>query len=82
MESRYKQICRNHNCKAKVFTKVSGKLRDKIGNPDLIVLFTSTVAHKMVNSALDEAIKNSIPVHRARSSSVSALEKVLQNHCH
>ena len=51
MEQQYKQICRKHQCKAKVFTRMSGNLKTQIGRPDLIILFTSTVAHKMVRCA-------------------------------
>ena len=55
MEQQYKQICKKHKCKAKVFTRMSGNLKTQIGQPDLIILFTSTVAHKMVHCALKEA---------------------------
>ena len=34
--------------KAKVFAKENGPIRKKIGNPDLLILFTNTVSHKMV----------------------------------
>ena len=55
MEQQYKQICKKYRCKAKVFTRMSGNLKTQIGQPDLIILFTSTVAHKMVHCALKEA---------------------------
>ena len=78
MEQQYKQICKKHKCKAKVFTRMSGNLKTQIGQPDLIILFTSTVAHKMVHCALKEAERYNIRVERAHSSSASALENVLQ----
>lgn len=54
METQYKQICKQYKCKAKVFTKMKTDLKNKIGSPDLLILFTSTVSHKMVESiALD-----------------------------
>ena len=40
MEQQYKQICKKHKCKAKVFTRMSGNLKTQIGQPDLIILFT------------------------------------------
>ena len=56
-----------------------GKLKTQIGQPDLIILFTSTVAHKMVHCALKEAETSyQIRVERSHSSSASALENVLQ----
>ena len=48
MVEQYKTICREHKCKAKVFTQMSANLSKKIGCPDLLVLFTNTVSHKMV----------------------------------
>ena len=68
MEQQYKQICKKHKCKAKVFTRMSGNLKTQIGQPDLIILFTSTVAHKMVHCALKEAERYNIRVERAHSS--------------
>ena len=62
MEHQYKQICKKHKCKAKVFTRMAGNLKTQIGQPDLIILFTSTVAHKMVHCALKEAERYNIRV--------------------
>ena len=77
MVSQYKKICRNYKCKAKVFTRMSGNLKTQIGRPDLIILFTSTVAHKMVRCALKEAERYNIRVERSHSSSANALEAML-----
>ena len=46
MAGQYEDICRQHGCKAKVFTKESGSLKRKLGSPDLLILFISTVSHK------------------------------------
>ena len=48
-----------------------------MGCPDLVVLFTNTVSHKMVNNALQEARRNKVPVRRNNSSSASALKTAL-----
>ena len=77
MECRYADICKNHGCKAKIFTKEKGAVGKKIGNPDLLILFTDTVSHKMVISASQEAKKNNIPIARLHSSSASALQYFL-----
>ena len=81
MVCQYKKICKQHNCKAKVFTQMSGNLSSQIGRPDLVVLFTNTVSHKMVTSAVNEAKKNKIPIARSHSSSISALNDVLSRYC-
>ena len=41
MVCQYKKICKQFNCKAKVFTQMSASLSKQIGSPDLIVLFTT-----------------------------------------
>lgn len=55
MVCQYKQICKQFKCKAKVFTQMSAAMSKQIGSPDLIVLFTNTVSHKMVRCAVEEA---------------------------
>ncbi len=81
MACQYASICRCYGCKAKVFTKENGSLRKKMGSPDLLILFTNTVSHKMVISASQEAKRNNIPVARIHASSASALHQVLSAHC-
>ncbi len=80
METRYKDICKRYNCKAKVFTKMKTDLKNKIGNPDLIILFTSTVSHKLVHCALAEAERNQAMIERSHSSSASALIGILEKY--
>jgi len=77
MVCQYKDICKSHGCKAKVFVKEKGALKKKMGCPDLLILFTNTVSHKMINSAVAEAKKNNIPITRIHSSSASALNHAL-----
>lgn len=77
MERKYIDICKKYQCKAKVFTRMKGNLRDQIGSPDLIVLFTNTVCHKMVKCALTEAQRCNASVVRSHTSSQSALEEIL-----
>ena len=77
MVEQYKTICREHKCKAKVFTQMSANLSKKIGCPDLLVLFTNTVSPKMGKCALDEVDKNRTSVVRCHTSSGTALTKIL-----
>ena len=60
MVCQYKKICKQFNCKAKVFTQMSASLSKQIGSPDLIVLFTNTVSHKMVRCAVEEAGRDTL----------------------
>ena len=43
MVCQYKKVCKSFNCKAKVFTQMSATLSKQIGNPDLIVLWNSSL---------------------------------------
>lgn len=80
MVCRYQEICRRHGCRAKVFAKENGPMKKKIGSPDLMILFTNTVSHKMVICATQEAKKAGVPVLRIHSSSASALQQALAEH--
>ncbi|MCR5791540.1 MAG: DUF2325 domain-containing protein [Lachnospiraceae bacterium] len=80
METQYKDICKKYKCKAKVFTKMQTNLKNKIGCPDLMILFTSTVSHKLVHCAVAESEKNNTIVARSHSSSASALKEILEQY--
>ena len=77
MAAQYETICREHGCRARVYTKENGSLKRKLGCPDLLILFIGTVSHKMVISVTQEAKKNRIPVKRSHTSSASALKAAL-----
>ena len=51
MHCRYKEICKKFGCKCKVFTQCPADFKNQIGNPDIVIVFTGTVAHKMVRVA-------------------------------
>ena len=81
MAGQYKKICRQFHCKAKVFTQMSASLSKQIGSPDLVVLFTNTVSHKMVRCALEEAERCNAEIVRCHTSSKNALEEILGDAC-
>lgn len=81
MENQYKEICKQYSCKVKVFTKKVTNLKNQIGRPDLLILFTSTVSHKMVRCAVVESERGNIAVERCHSSSASALKNILNEYC-
>lgn len=81
MVGQYKKICKEYNCKAKVFTQMSANLSSQIGNPDLLILFTNTVSHKMVKCALTEAEKCNADIVRSHTSSGTALYEILEQAC-
>ena len=78
MRQRYEQVCQDNGCTAKVYTKESGAIRKKIGTPDLLICFTGTVSHKMVNAAKALSKKEGFPMAHCHSSSISALDMLLK----
>ncbi len=81
MVCQYETICKSYGYKAKVFAKERGAIRRKLGVPDLLILFTTTVSHKMAVSAAQEAKRNNVPIAHIHSSSAAALTQFLDNHC-
>lgn len=80
MERQYKNICGDYDCRVKILTKMTGSFQNKIGTPDLLVLFTNTVSHKMVKSALCEIKGSNTVIARCHSSSMTALKGILEEH--
>ncbi len=78
MERRYLDTCKEYGCNAKIFTKMKGDVRGKIGSPDIIILFTNTVSHKLVACANCEAKRCNARVERSHSSSLTALKNILE----
>lgn len=81
MVCQYKKICKNYHCRVKVFTQMSGNLKEMIGSPDLLILFTNTVSHKMVRCAVSEAEKCHADIVRCHTSSGTALNEILEKAC-
>ena len=79
MVRQYKNLCSEYQCKAKVYSKMSGGLKD-IGTLDLLVLFTNTVSHKMIRCALSETKGQNVRIARSHTSSISALKNILEEH--
>lgn len=77
MERRYINACKEFGHKAKVFAKPKG-IREKIGTPDIVVLFTNTVSHKMVHQALSYINESKSKIVRTHSSSISSLKSILE----
>jgi len=78
MVRRYLDICSEFRCRAKVYTQMKDGLKNGVGSPDLLILFTGTASHKMVQTALRQS--NAGRIVRCPSSSVAALRNVLQVH--
>lgn len=80
MHCQYKKICKNHGCKCKVFTQCPADFQNKIGTPEIIIVFTKTVAHKMLKCACKQAEKNGTAIRYVNSSSANALQTTLSEY--
>lgn len=80
MVRKYLELCNDYNCSAKVFCKMRDGLKNKVGSPNLMILFTNTTSHKMVKCALSEIKNGDTVVERSHSSSISALRCILAKH--
>lgn len=78
MTRQYISLCGKYNCKAKVYPKMTNSLKN-IGSPDLLVLFTSTVSHKMVRCALSKT-KSQTKIARSHGSSMASLKNILEEY--
>ena len=45
MVREYKDLCRSYQCSAKVISKMGGTLKNRLGTPDLLVMFTDPNSH-------------------------------------
>lgn len=78
MARQYTDLCGEYQCRAKVYTKWDKGMKG-MGNPDLLILFTSTVSHKMVRFALNNIHKDTV-IARCHTSSISALKGILDKY--
>ena len=79
MVREYKELCREYQCKAKVYPKMSNAMKD-LGSPDLLVMFTGTMSHKMLRCALNETRGTATRVVRSHTGSMAALRGILEEH--
>ncbi len=77
MERVYKETCKKHGCRAKIFTKPTKDLNKRIGDPDCILMFTDVTSHGLVNTSMKISKKKNIPNIRLHNSSIQTLESAL-----
>ena len=77
MEREYIDLCKKHGCRAKVFCRFNNCMKCRIGSPDLMILFTHTVSHKMIQNAL-VGVDRRTTIVRSHTSSLSSLKEILE----
>lgn len=79
MERKYRELCEAYSCKSKVYTKLTGRFKN-FGTPDLLVLFTNTMSHKMLHTVMSETKGSNVRIVRSPQSSATALKNILDEH--
>ena len=79
MERQHGEACRKYGCKAKVFCKPCADMKGRIGTPDLLIVFTHTISHKMLQCAMNGLCQDT-KIVRSHSSSMNSLSKILKEH--
>ena len=76
MTRRYRELCESYDWKVRVFPKLERNMQG-LGRPDLVVLFTGTMSHKMLRSVMSEVKGKAVAVEHCRSASISALKEIM-----
>ena len=77
MERKYREMCSRFGCRSKVFCKPGADMKNRIGKPDVLILFTHTVSHKLVQNALKN-IASETKIIRSHTSSLASLKGILE----
>ena len=77
MERKYSEMCSRFGCRSKVFCKPGADIKNRIGHPDVLILFTHTVSHKLVQNALKN-IASETRIIRSHTSSLASLQGILE----
>ena len=77
MERKYREMCSRFGCRSKVFCKPGADMKNRIGRPAVLILFTHTVSHKLVQNALQN-IASETKIIRSHTSSLASLQGILE----
>jgi hypothetical protein len=80
MKYQYEDVCSELNCRAKVYSQETGKLKCAFGNSDVIVLMTNLCSHAMARIARDEAKRRSIALLQIHGNGCSQFRQELLLH--
>ena len=73
----YENAAKRCGVKLKVFTGKESCLVDKMGCPDMAILFTSMISHNAKTEVMQHSRSRGIPVHFLHTNGVSGLRRCL-----
>ncbi|MFW5730751.1 MAG: DUF2325 domain-containing protein [Desulfonatronovibrionaceae bacterium] len=79
LQPHYKKTAGRAGYKLKMFTGKENSISDRVGNVDLLIIFTGKVSHSARKIALEAARAENIPVVMTHSCGVSTLKECLEN---
>lgn len=74
----YINAAKQMGIKLKVFHGTERNIVDKLGEPDMMIIFTGHVSHKARKQAAEHGRANNIPTQMVHSCGISSLRKCLQ----
>jgi hypothetical protein len=79
LQPHYRKTAGKAGYKLKMFTGTENSIDQRIGNIDLMIIFTGKVSHKARKSAFEAAKAGNIPVLMCHSCGLSTLKECLEN---
>lgn len=78
LKSDYVAAAREHGCRLKCITRNEPNFVEKIGKPDMLIIFTNKISHEARRKAADVGRSRGISVRLAHSCGVSTLRECLK----
>jgi hypothetical protein len=78
LRRQYEQTAEGCGVSLKVFTGKESCLADKMGTPDMTILFTGMVSHQAKAAIMNSSRSRGIPVHFLHTNGISGLRECLR----
>ena len=79
LQPHYHKTARKAGFKLKMFTGTENTINDRLGNINLVIIFTGKVSHSARKIAINAARAENIPLLMCHSCGVSTLRECLEN---
>lgn len=78
LKAEYVAAAKEQGCKLKCIARNERNFVDKIGSPDMLIIFTNKISHEAKRKASDVGRARGIPVRLAHSCGVSTLRDCIR----
>lgn len=80
LKAGYEAAAREHGCRLHCIPRNERNFSEKIGSPDLLIVFTNKISHEAKRKACDAGRARGIPVRLVHSCGVSTLRDCIGTH--